>query len=45
MKGKFQYKVTLEINSSLKRIWKIIDDISLLPQYHPEVDRVHLFWQ
>ena len=40
MKGQFQWKATVQINASLKRVWKIIDDISLIPQYHPKVGKV-----
>lgn len=40
MKGQFQWKATLPINASALRVWKIVDDISLIPQYHPEVRKV-----
>jgi hypothetical protein len=42
MKGKFQWKAEVEINASSNRVWEIADDISLIPQYHPEVDKVDL---
>jgi hypothetical protein len=42
MKGQFQWKATVQINASSKRVWDIIDDISLIPQYHPEVGKVDL---
>jgi hypothetical protein len=42
MKGKFQWKATVQINASSKRVWDILDDILLIPQYHPEVGKVDL---
>ena len=42
MKGKFQWKEEITINASSDEVWSIINDISLIPQYHPEVDSVDL---
>ncbi|MCJ8012274.1 SRPBCC family protein [Paenibacillus sp. KQZ6P-2] len=42
MKGKFQWKAEIHINASQKRVWEIIDDISLIPKYHPDVAKVIL---
>jgi uncharacterized protein YndB with AHSA1/START domain len=40
MRGAFQLKVGIPIAASASRVWDIIDDISLIPKYHPEVRRV-----
>jgi hypothetical protein len=42
VKGQFQWKATIRINATPKRVWEIVDDISLIPQYHPEVGKVDL---
>ena len=42
MKGRFQWRATIEIAAAAKRVWEIIDDITLIPQYHPEVGKVDL---
>jgi uncharacterized protein YndB with AHSA1/START domain len=42
MKGKFQFSVRVEIDASPKRVWEVIDDITLIPQFHPEVRKVDL---
>jgi len=42
MKGNFQWKAEVKINAPSRRIWEIADDISLIPQYHPEVGKVDL---
>lgn len=42
MTGKFQWEASLEIAATSQRVWEIVDDISLIPQYHPEVGRVDL---
>jgi uncharacterized protein YndB with AHSA1/START domain len=42
MKGKFQWSLELEINAKPARVWEIIDDINLIPRYHPEVGKVNL---
>ena len=42
MKGRFQWMAAVHIQSSAAHVWEIIDDISLIPQYHLEVNRVDL---
>jgi hypothetical protein len=42
MKGKIQWNLELIINAKSTRVWEIIDDITLIPQYHPEVGKVNL---
>jgi hypothetical protein len=42
MRGRFQWKVTVHIKASPAHVWEIIDDISLIPQYHAEVGKVDL---
>ncbi len=42
MKGKFQWKEEITINAPSDEIWIAINDISLIPQYHPDVDTVDL---
>ena len=43
MKGRFQWRLDLEVNAPPHKVWEIADDISLIPQYHPEVGAVTLF--
>jgi hypothetical protein len=40
MKGKFQSSVSIVIQAPCSKVWEIIDDISLIPKYHPEVGKV-----
>lgn len=42
MKGKFQSTVRIKIEASTAKVWGIVDDISLIPRYHPEVGKVDL---
>jgi len=42
MKGRFQWRVDLEIQATQDKVWEIADDISRIPQYHPEVGTVTL---
>ena len=42
MKGKFQWNLELVINAKPARVWEIIDDVTLIPRYHPEVGKVNL---
>jgi len=42
MRGQFQWKANIQIKASSQRVWEIIDDISLIPEYHPEVKKVDL---
>lgn len=42
LKGRFQWKAELGISATVERVWEIIDDISLIPLYHPEVGSIDL---
>jgi len=42
MKGQFQWQAKVRINASANQVWEIIDDITLIPHYHPEVGKVDL---
>jgi len=42
MKGRFQWRVDLEIQAPRDKVWEIADDISMIPQYHPDVGTVTL---
>jgi hypothetical protein len=42
VKGKFQSSVSIKIQAPASRLGAIIEDISLIPLYHPEVRRVDL---
>ena len=35
-----QWQVELCINAPIAQVWDAIEDISLIPQYHPEVRSV-----
>lgn len=41
MEGPDQWKTSVIIDASADRVWSIVDDISLIPQYHPEVREVN----
>lgn len=40
MNRKFQWEVEININAPLKKVWDAIEDLSLIPQYHPDVRTV-----
>lgn len=42
MKGKFQWAVEIRINAPSDEIWNIANDVSRIPEYHPDVDSVDL---
>ena len=42
MNQKLQWTVEIVVDAPLKRVWEVADDITLIPQYHPEVDKVDL---
>ena len=42
MKGRFQWRLDLEIQAPSRTVWETVDDIAKIPQYHPEVDTVTL---
>ena len=37
-----QWTVEIVVNAPLKRVWMVAEDITLIPQYHPEVGKVDL---
>ena len=41
-RGAFQWKTSVTIHASRHHVWAIGNDISLIPQYHPEVSKVDL---
>lgn len=42
MSSRLQWQTSVRINAPRERVWSIVDDISLIPQYHPEVTKVEL---
>jgi hypothetical protein len=42
MRGRFQWQTSVRIRASRDRVWAIVDDLSLIPKYHPEVGKVDL---
>ena len=42
MNQKAQWTVEIVVDAPLKRVWEVANDITLIPQYHPEVDKVDL---
>src|SRR5262245_51780375 len=42
MNPKAQWTVAIVVNAPPGRVWDVAQDITLIPQYHPEVDRVDL---
>jgi Polyketide cyclase / dehydrase and lipid transport len=41
-KGPFQWRTSVTVRAPKQRVWGIVNDISLIPQYHPEVRHVDL---
>ena len=39
-RGRFQWRTSITVRASRERVWAIVDDLSLIPQYHPEVRKV-----
>lgn len=37
-----QWEVEIVVNAPLKSVWELAEDITLIPRYHPEVDKVDL---
>jgi hypothetical protein len=33
MKGRFQWRLELEIQATPDKVWETVDDISMIPQY------------
>jgi uncharacterized protein YndB with AHSA1/START domain len=42
MNQQAQWTAELVVNAPLKRVWEVVDDVTLIPRYHPEVDTVDL---
>ena len=42
MNRKAQWTAEIVVDAPLKRVWELANDITLIPQYHPEVDKVDL---
>jgi len=42
MNQEAQWTVEILVDAPLKRVWEVAEDITLIPQYHPEVDKVDL---
>jgi hypothetical protein len=41
-RGRLQWRTSVTIRAPNERVWAIVDDISLIPAYHPEVSKVDL---
>ena len=42
MNQEAQWTVEIVVDAPLNRVWELAEDITLIPQYHPEVDKVDL---
>ena len=42
MSRHLQWRTSVRTRASRDRLWAIVDDISLIPRYHPEVSKVDL---
>ena len=42
MRGRFQWRTSIVIAASRNQVWSVVNDITLIPRYHPEVRRVDL---
>jgi Polyketide cyclase / dehydrase and lipid transport. len=40
MDKKFQWKVQIDINAPVEKVWSVVEDISSIPQIHPDVRSV-----
>ena len=40
MSQEAQWTVEVVVDAPLKRVWEVAEDLTLIPQYHPEVDKV-----
>jgi uncharacterized membrane protein len=40
--GRLQWQVRVEVHAPLVEVWEAIEDVSLIPLYHPEVRQVEL---
>jgi hypothetical protein len=41
-KGRFQWRTSVLVRAPQRHVWAIVNDISLIPEYHPEVRKVDL---
>ena len=42
MEGKRQWAVEVGVDAPSEEVWRVANDVSLIPQFHPEVDSVDL---
>ncbi len=42
MKQKLQWEVKVSINAPVEQVWNVTQDLSLIPVYHPEVEKIEL---
>jgi hypothetical protein len=35
-----QWTVEIAVDAPLKRVWEVAEDVTLIPNYHPEVDKL-----
>src|SRR5262249_50687895 len=42
MNEKPQWTVAIVVNAPVKKVWDVAEDVTLIPRYHPEVDKVDL---
>ncbi|MGA2676563.1 MAG: SRPBCC family protein [Methanobacterium sp.] len=40
MKQKIQWEVKVSINAPVEQVWDVTQDLSLIPVYHPEVEKI-----
>jgi len=41
-RGRFQWRTSVTVHAPRERVWAIVDNILLIPKYHPEVRKVDL---
>ena len=40
MNQQAQWTAEIPVNAPLKTVWEVVDDVTMIPHYHPEVDTV-----
>lgn len=45
MGAPLQWRTAVVINAPKDRVWSIVDDVTLIPRYHPEVTKIDLLSQ
>jgi len=40
MQKTLQWEIEVVINAPVAKVWSVVDDLTLIPQYHPEVETV-----